>query len=804
MSIEYRKNTLGKLTVRFDCPGCQARLTAMLQEAGGIDACPTCGQGFRVPGRQRLDELNAKAEAEAHEKERRLQQIINEKAERKLAKRGSDGADTDRINDTLNIGKKAIVSLAGHAKTIVENAVSEARRDVDETELITVKTKLVIGRSSKYADWLVPDPSVAKKHASISNNDGQFVLRALGSRAKVILNKECIAAKEDALLKEGDIVKIGPAEFRIESHGIRVITKGDHAHLVCHDLSKEVNATDGSGKLSILNNVHLDIEPCNFVVLLGPSGSGKSTLMNALSGRSLATNGEVLLNQENLYVNFDRLKTRMATVPQKDLLHSSLSLNAALGYTARLRLPNDLSTSEREKLVEQVIHEVEMEGRANAAISTYSGGQIKRASLANELLPNPSLLFIDEATSGLDEHSDKEIMAMLRNLADAGKTVVCITHNLGNVLDYVQTLVVMANGGYLAFVGSPQEALVYFDIDDLGELYLRLKDQEGEEWAKQYGRTRRGSQMRKNTAKKLDRDAGMKIEREQISSLQRLGLITKHARVVLGRIVELQRKDMNSLMVAIAQPVFVFFLIWIVFGNISGGESRLEIQNEYKSGMAILFLLGISTFWFGCSNSAKEIVKERELYDRERNAGLSAIGYLLAKTLFLFGLTMGQAGFLFLATIFATSLDGDVTYYSLSLMAIGACGVGLGLSISVFSPNTDVASTAVPLAIIPQVVLAGMLKPLDGMSELLAYFVAPSYWCFGSLCLTWNEQWSGVMLADDMFSQKHYWISLFMIGLFTILFFVACGIKLQGIKVADLTRSAELERWLKKQIISQD
>ena len=96
-----------------------------------------------------------------------------------------------------------------------------------------------------------------------------------------------------------------------------------------------------------------------------------------------------------------------------------------------------------------------------------------------------------------------------------------------------------------------------------------------------------------------------------------------------------------------------------------------------------------------------------------------------------------------------------------------------------------------------------MLKSLDGISEFLACIVAPSYWCFGSLCFTWNEEWSGPMLRDDMFSQEHYWTSLFMIGLFTLFFFVACGIKLQGIKVAELGRSAELENWLKKQLVSQ-
>jgi hypothetical protein len=91
-------------------------------------------------------------------------------------------------------------------------------------------------------------------------------------------------------------------------------------------------------------------------------------------------------------------------------------------------------------------------------------------------------------------------------------------------------------------------------------------------------------------------------------------------------------------------------------------------------------------------------------------------------------------------------------------MGIGGFGVGLGLTISVFFRNTDVAST---------------------------------------------EEWSGPMPMDDIFSQEHYWTSLFMIGLFTLFFFTACGIKLQGIKVAELGRSAELKSWLKKQLVSQ-
>ena len=131
-------------------------------------------------------------------------------------------------------------------------------------------------------------------------------------------------------------------------------------------------------------------------------------------------------------------------------------------------------------------------------------------------------------------------------------------------------------------------------------------------------------------------------------------------------------------------------------------------------------------------------------------------------------------------------------------MTSGICGVGLGLTISVFSKNSDVASTAVPLAIIPQVILAGMLTPLEGISETLGCLIAPSYWCFGSLCTVWNAEFKGLPLSDGMFAQEHYWLSLAFIMLFTSLFFVACGTKLQGIKVADLGRKAELDKWIKK------
>ena len=115
-------------------------------------------------------------------------------------------------------------------------------------------------------------------------------------------------------------------------------------------------------------------------------------------------------------------------------------------------------------------------------IRHLSGGQVKRASLANELVARPSLLFLDEVTSGLDEQTDREVMELFRQVADGGKTVVCITHSLANVEATCHLVVILTEGGRLAFVGTPDEAKAYFQIARLGDVYRKLAEDKPEAW----------------------------------------------------------------------------------------------------------------------------------------------------------------------------------------------------------------------------------------------------------------------------------------------------------------------------------
>src|SRR5262249_48176063 len=143
-------------------------------------------------------------------------------------------------------------------------------------------------------------------------------------------------------------------------------------------------------------------------------------------------------------------------VPQRDIVHTQLTVYRALYYTARLRLPMDTETAELKARVEAVLKEMELVPHRDTLVGNLSGGQIKRVSLGAELLGQPALLYIDEATSGLDAGTEARMMRLFRGLADEGKSIICITHNVDNV-DMCHLALVLARGKVM-YYGPPREA----------------------------------------------------------------------------------------------------------------------------------------------------------------------------------------------------------------------------------------------------------------------------------------------------------------------------------------------------------
>jgi ABC-type multidrug transport system ATPase subunit/ABC-type multidrug transport system permease subunit len=207
----------------------------------------------------------------------------------------------------------------------------------------------------------------------------------------------------------------------------------------------------------ILHDVSLAVDHGELTAIIGVSGSGKTTLLDTMSGLRLPSCGSV-----------HRVPGNIGYVPQGDAIHHALPLARTLRYAASLR-----EVPRQDAAVEDVLRVLDLSGRSAVAVGDLSGGERKRASIAAELLAKPGLFFLDEPTSGLDPARGRELMRVLRRLCDDGTTVVLTTHNPLDA-ERCDKIAVLANGGHLAFFGTPTAAREYFGADSLDEIYERL------------------------------------------------------------------------------------------------------------------------------------------------------------------------------------------------------------------------------------------------------------------------------------------------------------------------------------------
>jgi ABC-type multidrug transport system ATPase subunit/pSer/pThr/pTyr-binding forkhead associated (FHA) protein len=596
-------------------------------------------------------------------------------------------------------------------------AVSTESLDASEFPLAG---EMIIGRDADQAQILLPHPQVSRRHARLLLQGQTATITDLHSANGTFVNGDRIAAV--TTLTPGDEVDIGPYVLQFTGKSLVPRPRSDNVELVARGIRRIVRSRETGKPQALLDDVTLVIRPREFVCLLGPSGSGKSTLLNVLSGRTSAEEGTVLINGRDLYGNFEALKQDIAVVPQKDVLHEALAVGQALWYTARLRLPSDTSRAEIETTLAEMLQTVGLSSRRATMIRHLSGGQVKRASLANEILCKPSLLFLDEVTSGLDEQTDREMMRLFRSLADAGKTVVCITHSLANVECTCHLVVILTPGGKLAFVGKPAEALAYFNIARLGDVYEKLLEQPAEFWQQAFLRS---PFSKKYVAQRLphvlsERPAAPTGE----SGARRRSSLLRQTVLLTARYAAIWRGDYLSLLAMAGQALLVALLLGLLFGRL---ERLVELERAART-VNLMFLVAVSSFWFGCNNAAKEIVKERTIFSRERDFNLHPGSYYASKLLVLTTFSALQALLLFAVVRLWCQPAGSFALELMVLLGLALAGVTLGLAISAAAASEEMAITLVPMAIIPQIILSGAIAPLHGLSKALALIAVSTYW----------------------------------------------------------------------------
>src|SRR5579875_590466 len=312
-------------------------------------------------------------------------------------------------------------------------------------------------------------PQVSAHHARLEQVQGGYRIIDLNSTNHVYVNGQRVT---NQLLKTGDEIRIGPYKFAYTGLQLAQYDESQNIRIEALHLKKE-----GNHHVVLINDISLVIPPRKFVALVGGSGTGKSTLMDALNGLRPAQKGKVLYNGQDYYTNLAAFSTQLGYVPQDDIIHRDLTVERALYYAAKLRLPDDFTEEQIKQRIEEVLEDVEMKSRRKLLVSKLSGGQRKRVSIALELLANPSVFFLDEPTSGLDPGLDRKMMLLLRKLADKGHTIILVTHATNNInnCDYICFL---SQGGRLAYYGPPDGAKAYFGKTDFAEIYSALEPTE--------------------------------------------------------------------------------------------------------------------------------------------------------------------------------------------------------------------------------------------------------------------------------------------------------------------------------------
>src|SRR5436305_890955 len=601
-------------------------------------------------------------------------------------------------------------------------------------------------------------PQVSGHHARLEQVRGGYRIVDLRSKNSTFVNGDRITQR---LLIPGDEIRIGP--FKLAFTGTQLTEyKEQGIRIDARNILKK-----GNNNTVLLNDISIVIPPRKFVAVVGGSGAGKSTLMDALNGLRPAQQGLVLYNGQDYYRNLAAFSTQLGYVPQDDIIHRDITVENALYYAAKLRLPDDFTEQQIRERVNDVLEDVEMKFRRNLLVSKLSGGQRKRVSIALELLANPSVFFLDEPTSGLDPGLDRKMMLLLRRLADRGRTIILVTHATNNIYtcDYVCFL---AAGGYLAYFGPPNEAKTYFGKDDFAEIYSALEPTEEhkdipKDAATKFLKSSDYQRYVKDPLEEGPRDpTKSQITATQIKQPKR-GNPIKQFFILCARYLELVKNDTGNLLILLLQaPVIGSILLLLAgagtfnatsvatcplhqdpinqkgpivsldcakakqqldtpqgqaFAEQQGKKPEQILQDAIVPGSGgdaqkILFIMSFAAVFFGCLNGSREIVKELAVYRRERAVNLGIMPYMFSKIIVLGLLCLLQSLVVVALVNFKARFQQGIflppfleVYITMALTSLA--GLMLGLLVSSVVANSDRATSLIPVVLLPQVIFAG-------------------------------------------------------------------------------------------------
>ncbi|MDV3132400.1 FHA domain-containing protein [Mycobacterium sp. 29Ha] len=588
-----------------------------------------------------------------------------------------------------------------------------------------------IGRATDN-DIVVPDVLASRHHATLLPTPNGTEIRDNRSINGTFVNG---ARVDSALLREGDTVTIGNIDLVFTGGTLARRTETAAATqtggLEVHSVTWTIE-----GNKTLLDSISIAARPGTLTAVIGPSGAGKSTFAKLVAGYTQPTTGTVSFEGHNIHAEYASLRSRIGMVPQDDVVHGQLTVRQALMYAAELRLPPDTTKADREQVVMQVLEELEMTKHLETRVDKLSGGQRKRASVALELLTGPSLLILDEPTSGLDPALDRQVMTMLRQLADAGRVVLVVTHSL-TYLDVCDQVLLLAPGGKTAFCGPPSEIGPSMGTTNWADIFSSVAgdpDAAKARYLAQHGppppppAVEKPSDLGEPTKTSL---------RKQFSTISR-----RQMRLIIS--------DRGYFIFLAFLPFIMGALSLSVPGDVGFGvpKTALEGGEAPNEPGQILVLLNVGAIFMGTALTIRALISERAIFLREQAVGLSTTAYMLAKVFVFSGFALMQSGIVVAINIWgkgwgpgAVESGAVIPNRSLELYVdVAACCIGaamVGLALSAIAKSNEQIMPLLVIAIMSQLVFQGGMIPVTGRIVLdQMAWVTPARWGFASTAST--------------------------------------------------------------------
>ncbi|MCU0682100.1 MAG: FHA domain-containing protein [Polyangiaceae bacterium] len=557
-------------------------------------------------------------------------------------------------------------------------------------------------------------------------------------------------------------------------------------------LAVQVPDRDDPGQMkTLLDDVSFKALPGDMIALMGPSGAGKTTLLLTLNGYMPPTSGVVRINGEDLYAIYDALRGSIGYVPQDDLVHPELTVFEAVRYSAKFRLPPDYSEDEIDRRVMATLQQLGLEQVANLQIGrpekkVLSGGQRKRVNIALELVTDPVILFLDEPTSGLAADDTTALISLLSDLAKGtGKTIIMTIHQPAkDEYEKFNLALVLGYGGVPMFFGpTTPDSYRFFgsflqrqgrtgDIDNPRDMFdvLRAREQPifdqmraqnpnvprsaarnvaAKEWWAEFLQSQTYQKMYSGPRAIGQQAGGRPVIERAANRAGQLGLL-------FSRYFKTKTRDVSGTAIMLLQAPIIGALLAVVFGSqreavpfwCLGALQELSKRGGRKGNFdeilatmtptsdhsSAAFFLVVSAVWFGTSNAAREIVSERAIYLRERMVNLGLFNYVLSKFLLLALFCVLQCTVLIGIVFPVLHFHGGASAFFIelaNLIAVSWCSVSLGLLLSTAVTSSEAAMALTPIALIPQVVLGGLLVPMTNQNWLkVVMSLIPARWGF--------------------------------------------------------------------------